>query len=137
VEQLCENQRTLKEIELFYIFICLTVIIVGVLPQVLSNLITAPVTLEPQVPVVITSKKKKTVTKKPKTAPKPKPKTTPKPKVQFANSWEDDIILDAVDKLVKMGHKRSRSRMIVSRLCSSKSYERTEDIILDAMKKCV
>jgi hypothetical protein len=77
----------------------------------------------------VTPKKKKTVTKK--------QKTTPKPKVQFANSWEDDIILDAVDKLVKMGHKRSRSRMIVSRLCSSKSYERTEDIILDAMKKCV
>lgn len=76
----------------------------------------------------VTPKKKKTVTKKPKTAPKPK--------VQFANSWEDDIILDAVDKLVKMGHKRSRSRMIVARLCAKNKYQKPEHIIIDAIK-CV
>jgi Holliday junction resolvasome RuvABC DNA-binding subunit len=78
----------------------------------------------------VTPKKKKTVTKKPKITPKPKPK------VQLANSWGDDIVTDAVDGLVKLGYKRSRSRMIVARLCAKNKYQKPEHIIIDAIK-CV
>lgn len=42
----------------------------------------------------------------------------------------------AIDGLVKLGYKRSQSRMLVARLSSQNKYEKPEHIIIDAIK-CV
>ena len=69
---------------------------------------------------------------KTKTRQKPKPRKTKKP----ASVWENGMVSEAVQALVRLGYKKSQSRMIVSRLCAEKNYKKTEDIIIDAMK-CV
>jgi hypothetical protein len=62
--------------------------------------------------------------------PKKKKKQVKKPKKKITN--EDA----AIDGLVKLGYKRSRSRMIVARLCAKNKYQKPEHIIIDAIK-CV
>ena len=59
-----------------------------------------------------------------------------KQKPQEKDAWDSGMVSEAVAALVGFGHKKSDARRIVSRLCSSKSYKRAEDIIIDAIK-CV
>lgn len=61
---------------------------------------------------------------------------SPKQKTQEKDPWESGMVSEAVAALVGFGHKKSDARRIVSQLCSSKSYKRSEDIIIDAVK-CV
>ena len=47
------------------------------------------------------------------------------------------MVSEAVTGLTGLGYKKSEARRIVSQLCSSKSYKKAEDIIVDVMQKCV
>ena len=64
---------------------------------------------------------------------KPKRQKQTKPK----DAWDSDMVSEAVSGLTGLGYKKSEARRIVSQLCSSKSYKKAEDIVLDAMQKCV
>ena len=63
---------------------------------------------------------------------KPKPKTKPKQKTE-----KDVISLEAISGLVGLGYKRSEARRIVASARSNKDYKKAEDIVIDAMQKCV
>jgi len=71
--------------------------------------------------------------KKPKKSKKPKPQKRAKSK----DAWDSGMVSEAVGSLANLGYKKSEARRIVSQLCSSKSYKKAEDIIIDAMQKCV
>ena len=64
---------------------------------------------------------------------KPKRQKQTKPK----DAWDSGMVSEAVSGLTGLGYKKSEARRIVSQLCSSKSYKKAEDIVLDAMQKCV
>lgn len=71
--------------------------------------------------------------KKPKSPKKPKRQKQAKPK----DAWDSGMVSEAVSGLAGLGYKKSEARRIVSQLCSSKSYKKAEDIVIDAMQKCV
>ena len=75
-------------------------------------------------------KPKKVKIQKPK---KPKSQKQNKPK----DAWASGVVSEAVTGLTGLGYKKSEARRIVSQLCSSKSYKKAEDIIVDVMQKCV
>jgi len=83
-------------------------------------------------------KPKKVKIQKPKKSQKPK---SQKPKSQKQakpkDAWDSGMVSEAVGSLANLGYKKSEARRIVSQLCSSKSYKKAEDIIIDAMQKCV
>jgi len=75
-------------------------------------------------------------------APKPKKVKIQKPKksqkqAKPKDAWDSGMVSEAVGSLANLGYKKSEARRIVSQLCSSKSYKKAEDIIIDAMQKCV
>lgn len=78
-------------------------------------------------------KPKKVKIQKPKKSQKPKSQKQAKPK----DAWDSGMVSEAVGSLANLGYKKSEARRIVSQLCSSKSYKKAEDIIIDAMQKCV
>lgn len=56
--------------------------------------------------------------------------------VKTAPSKPATIETMAIEGLVKLGYKKSQSRMLVARLCAKNRYEKAEHIIIDAIK-CV
>lgn len=78
-------------------------------------------------------KPKKVKIQKPKSPKKPKRQKQAKPK----DAWDSGMVSEAVSGLTGLGYKKSEARRIVSQLCSSKSYKKAEDIVIDAMQKCV
>jgi hypothetical protein len=84
-------------------------------------------------------KPKKVKIQKPKKSQKPKSQKPKKSQKQAKpkDAWDSGMVSEAVGSLANLGYKKSEARRIVSQLCSSKSYKKAEDIIIDAMQKCV
>ena len=70
------------------------------------------------------------------TKPKPKQISRPVKKIEAVPQTSDDIIINCISALVKLGFKKGDAQKMIKKTCKTRSYRDESDLLKDAFK-CV